>query len=497
MSLALDVPTASLGRQEPRLLWVPPYASSTGDEAIELAELAGLFLDPWQRLALRHGLGERPDGLWAALEVGVVVSRQNGKGGILEARELAGLFLLGERLIIHSAHQFDTSLEAFARLLALIEDTPELASRVKRVIKAAGQEGIELKGRQRIRFRTRTKSGGRGFTGDCVILDEAMILSKAMHGALMPTLSARPNPQLWYMGSAVDEEVHEHGLVFAKVRERGLAGNDPRLAYFEWSVARDRWEKDPQGVATDPDSWALSNPALGIRISPDYVASEQRSMDARTFATERLGVGFWPDVSDDAGRVIPSALWRECADPQSRISSDRAFALDATPDRDAAAISAAGKREDGNIHVGVVESRKGLSWVPEACRALSDRYKQPRFHIHADSPAITLVTDLRKAGVFVRVVTSDDYKEACAKFYDLAIEGNIRYMPPQPELDLALKAAEKRHVGDRWVWDRRNTTDISPLVASTLAVWRAAKGSAARIVNLATLGDRRAQTPLP
>jgi hypothetical protein len=51
--------------------------------------------------------------------------RQNGKDAILEARELAGLFLLGERLLIHSAHQFDTSLEHFRRLLFLIENTDD------------------------------------------------------------------------------------------------------------------------------------------------------------------------------------------------------------------------------------------------------------------------------------------------------------------------------------------------------------------------------------
>jgi hypothetical protein len=136
-----------------------------------------------------------PDGKWAAFEVGVEVAAQNGKGAILEARELAGLFLLGERLIIHSAHQFDTSLEAFRRLLCLIEDTPDFDRRVQRVSRSHGEEGIELKNRQRIRFRTRTKGGGRGFSGDCLILDEAMILPESAHGALLPTLSARPNPR--------------------------------------------------------------------------------------------------------------------------------------------------------------------------------------------------------------------------------------------------------------------------------------------------------------
>ena len=38
---------------------------------------------------LRPGLGEKPDGRWAADEVGIVVPRQDGKGAIFEARELA------------------------------------------------------------------------------------------------------------------------------------------------------------------------------------------------------------------------------------------------------------------------------------------------------------------------------------------------------------------------------------------------------------------------
>jgi hypothetical protein len=82
---------ALVGRQTPRVCSVPPYVSSAGREAVELAALAGLELDEWQAFVLEHALGERADGRWAAFEVGVLVPRQNGKGGILEARELAGL----------------------------------------------------------------------------------------------------------------------------------------------------------------------------------------------------------------------------------------------------------------------------------------------------------------------------------------------------------------------------------------------------------------------
>src|SRR5262245_51350047 len=72
----------------------PPRRSSAGSEAVDLAASAGLVLDAWQAQVLEDALGERvPGEKWSSMEVGVIVPRQNGKGSILEARELAGLFL--------------------------------------------------------------------------------------------------------------------------------------------------------------------------------------------------------------------------------------------------------------------------------------------------------------------------------------------------------------------------------------------------------------------
>lgn len=116
---------AKKGRQEPRVSYAPPSVSSTGQEAIELAALAGLELDPWQQYVLGAALGERKDGTWAAKEVGLCLSRQNGKGSILEARELAGLFLLDEPLIVHSAELWLAALGERGLSVAWFEDLPE------------------------------------------------------------------------------------------------------------------------------------------------------------------------------------------------------------------------------------------------------------------------------------------------------------------------------------------------------------------------------------
>ncbi len=464
--------TATL--QAPRVATFPESAGSAGREVVDLAAEAGLVLDGWQALVLEHALAERPDGKWAAFEVGAVVSRQNGKGSILEARELGGLFLLEERLVVHSAHQFDTSLEAFRRLLFLIENTAYLSRRVKRVSRAHGEEGIELVSGQRVRFRTRTKGGGRGFTADCLILDEAMILPEAAVGATLPTLSARPNPQVWYMGSAVDQEIHDNGIVFARVRERGIKG-DPSLAFFEWSAHPEGVDNIdpldlPVGLAGDPESWRRANPAA--RVSLEHIEREHRAMDPRTFAVERLGIGDWPVTDPDAGAVIPVATWRALTDPASEIAERLCFALDVNPERSWSSIAAAGLRRDELAHVEVVERHQGTGWVVQRCVELQ-KHKPSTLLIQENSPAASLIADLEDAGVAVTRVNSNELAKACGVFYDLAVEGRLRHLGSQ-ELDTAVRGAAKRPLVDSWAWSRKTSkVDISPLVAATLAAWHA------------------------
>jgi hypothetical protein len=470
MSSLLSAPRESLDdTQLPRIWNLPPHVSSSGAEAVDLCRMAGLELDPWQEFVLGNALNERADGKWAAFEVGLVVSRQNGKGSILEARELAGLFLLGERLVIHSAHQFDTSLEAFRRLLFLIEDTPDFDRRVKRVSRSHGEEGIELLGGQRIRFRTRTKGGGRGFTGDCVILDEAMFLPEATVGALMPVMSARPNPQLWYTGSAVDQLLHDDGVTLARLRERGMRRGDPSLAYFEWSV--DAATPDDLGdeMAKNEVLWVQANPALGIRISAEHVGNEQRSMDARTFAVERLGVGDWPRT-DGAESIIGMGVWDELADARSEPLDPVWFSLDVTPGRDRATISAAGLREDGRYHVEVIDRRNGTDWLPARCAELA-KHEPHGFLADDRGPVASLLPEIKLAGVDVETLNAQDHAQACGFLIDAVNQGKLVHLA-QPELRAAIKGAATRPLGDAWAWSRKNShVDISPLVSCTLALW--------------------------
>ena len=186
------------GDQRPRIASVPPSAWSEGDRVADLAAAVGLHLDDWERWVLDQGLGRTEDRQWAAFEKALIVSRQNGKGAVLEALELAALFLddFDTDLILHSAHEFKTASEAFRRIQGRIDSHPLFKRRVKQVYLQRGAESIELKNGKRLRFVARSSGSGRGFSADLVILDEAYELGDAAMAALLPTLSARPNPQI-------------------------------------------------------------------------------------------------------------------------------------------------------------------------------------------------------------------------------------------------------------------------------------------------------------
>jgi hypothetical protein len=59
-----------------------------------------------------------------------------------------------------------------------------------------------------------------------------------------------------------------------------------------------------------------------------------------------------------------------------------------------------------------------------------------------------------------------------------------------PELDAAVAGAITRPLGDAWAWSRKSSSvDISPLVASTMALWglKNARPTRSRIVSLADI----------
>jgi hypothetical protein len=479
-----------VGRQEPRLRVAPDYVSSAGEEAIELCALAGLHLDPWEQLVLMDMLGERADGKWASFQFGIVAPRQNGKDAILEGRELVGLFLLGEELIVHSAHEQATASEHFRRLLMLIESVPEFDRRVLKAPRGKGAEAIELRGGQRIFFKTRTAGGGRGLTGDLVVLNEAMILPASVMGALVPTMAARSlhgNPQLVYAGSAVDQQVHEHGVSLARLRARAIQGV-PRIGLCEWSADVAAWRRAhglrfdedvaeidqvTPALLADEEVWAQANPGLGIRISVEHIANEHGgALGVREFAVERLGIGDWPDPDGEDGAVITLDQWDGLCDARSKPLDPVCLAFDVAPSRSLSSIGVCGLNGDGLDHVGVIEEGEGTGWVVARLAELVAEHKPFAVICDSGSAAASLIPDLEKLKIEVTTTSTAEFAAACGMLFDAVDQGKLRHRG-HDDLRSAVKGAQKRPLGDgAWLWSRKASgPNITSLVACTLALW--------------------------
>ncbi|MDJ0461563.1 terminase [Streptomyces sp. H27-C3] len=451
--------------------------STAGQEAIDLAAKAGLYLDPWQQHILRVAMGEKPNGDWAAPEVCVNVPRQNGKGGVIEARVLWGLFIGGEQGILVSAHEFKTTMNTMKRIERLIRGCPDMHKRVKAYHKTVGREGIELHDGRMLQYVARSRGSGRGFTAALVIFDECMILGDDAMGALAPTTDAVDNCQLWYLGSA---GIGHPSQQLGRLRRRALAAlasdePDPVLAYMEWSIDAHLDECPPGCTEHDElgsvESLLKSNPAVGYRLQVEKSMHRRLTMGDALYARERLGVGEYPADGTDTWQVIGEDAWRALADADSKPDGPVVFSIDMTPERSHAAIAVAGPWR-GGTHLEVIEHRPGTGWILDRAEQLHTRWKPRIWVVDAGGPAGSLIADLQeRLGIEVVSPKAREVAAACGQLYDAVTEQTVSHLDQAP-LAAALAGAQQRPLGDAWAWARRGVnTDISPLVAATLAKW--------------------------
>lgn len=408
-------------------------------------------------------MGERADGTWAADVVGLSVPRQNGKSQLLVARALAGALLFGETKIIISAHTQDTAREAFSKLLEMRDASPALDERIDRVMNALNREFVKFHNGAVIQFKARTVAGPRGFSCDCLLLDEAQILGMPAWVSIRSTMSARPNPQVWLLGTPPTPE--DNGEVFGAVRESAKGGKARRTAWLEWAA----------DASDDPaleETRAKANPAWHTRINHEVVQGEYETYPPDRFALDRLGI--WRD--DQTQAVIPSATWadRKAKKPPANNVPPSALAVDMSHDRLIAIAGAWGDEQAAHVELlaadYVTDTLAAGEWLAEkAGRRLP-------VVVDSMSPAASMVPFLKARGVRVTVTTASDMGKACGLFYDDVMAERMTHAA-QEQLTNALAGAQRRTIGTAggWGWDRKQPdVNIAPLVAATLARYGAA-----------------------
>lgn len=468
-----------LGSQDPVVLHQPPdvVSHAAADEAIELADAYGICdgnpLAESQKITLRAGLGERADGSWAATRIADFGPRQGtGKNDKIAARELAGLILYGERLIIHTAHEFPTANESFLRLVSIFENYDDLRKRVARIRYANGEQGIELLSGQRLKYRARTGGSGRGFAkADLIVYDEAQHLGREHVAASGPAKLANPNSQTWYAGSGgLSSSAVAWGL-----RRDAILGSGGRLAYTEMTAERIA-VVDGEILTTAPDPldrdvWYGCIPGLGRWVTEEGVEALYDELGSDLFTREILCV--WdPEPSETGDDAIPSTDWDLCRDPSAKRGPTVTYAIEVDAENTAATIAAS----DGEFGA-VIEWSKGSRWLPAKLKQIVDD-KPGKVWLDPAGPAGSLLSDLRDLGIEWHEITARQHAQACGELYAAVTEEPRTFRHSgQAVLDIARKQATRKPYGDAWAWERRKPDQsVSPIAAVTIARWAALQG---------------------
>jgi hypothetical protein len=466
MSSLLDV---RLGAQEPVIQHLPPdvHSLAAAQEAIELADAYGVCdgypLSESQRVTLRAALGERADGSWAASRVGDFGPRQGtGKSDKIAARELAGLILFGEQLIIHTAHEFPTANESFLRLVAVFDNWDDLRKRVRRIRYANGEQGIELMSGQRLKYRARTGGSGRGFAkADLVVYDEAQHLSREHVAASGPAKLANPNSQTWYAGSG---GMSTSAVAWA-LRRDAVLGRGGRLAYTE-ATAEIVTAVNGQVITerpdpTDLDAWYRSIPGLGRWVTEESVRALFDELGPELFGRECL-CAWDPEPSAEGAGAFDANRWASLADPQAERGSAQVFGVATAPDRSWSAVGVAWLRPNGARQVMLADYRPGAAWVPGRVAELRKQWGGTVLAEMADTASRGLIAEAEE-------LSQAQQAQAHNALADAVEAGSVRH-GNEPALNTAVRAARWRPSGDSRVLDRKGSADISPLVAVALAL---------------------------
>lgn len=463
--------------REPLYRTVPDCRTSFGDLAAKVGVDMGLPPDEEQRVLLDAIFAEAQPEVPRYRHVCVVGPRQNIKTSTLAVAALTDLFVLGVPEAIWTAHQSKTSTKSFQDMQRRINGHPDYAGLVD-FKSGRGEELISLPGTPvSLEFRARSGGSGRGFTTDRVTLDEALYLTSADLGAMLPTTLTRRGAQIRYGSSA--------GMLRSSalrdLRDRGRLGTDPRLFYVEYGSVRRPCEREacahivgaPGCALDDRELWWQGNSALWCdRITEDAIDDLRRAMPASEFMREIL---CWWEDPPSGGGVLDLDLWHSLG-VGPKVMRRPWLSVEVALDRSVAVIGAAWPVKD-RPHLEIVEDHPGVAWVVPRLTELAGRYSAGGVVLDAATEAGGLADELEAKGLRVVRVSAADRVAACGAFYDAATSVGLTHSG-DPAMTDAIAAARWKDVGDgaRVFSRRRSAGDIKALYAVVLALHGLAAG---------------------
>jgi hypothetical protein len=447
---------------------LPRDVVSTGEPSLNaFAAALGMGFDPWQRDLNRLALAKRQDGSWAARNSDMSIPRQAGKTHDVGLIAVHRCVQIPGLRVIWTAHHFAVIKDTFESL-AELATMPEMLSQVDPVhgiLSGAGNEQIRFRNGSRIYFKARERGALRGFKNiGLLIIDEAQILSDSALASMLPTQNRATNPQTFFMGTPPGPR--DQGEVFTRHRTKALSGDTDSTLWVEFSADRD-------AKSDDRSQWMRANPSYPEHTSDEAIQQLLDDLAPDDFRREALGI--WDEAVSNV--AIDPKKWEFGKVSQLRLGGTMSFGLDMPPDRSSLAIGACVKYDDGTAHIELEAFKdaqhEGTAWAVDW---LEQRWpKTAAVVIDAQSPALSLLPDLKSRHIRVTVTNTRELGQACGRFMDMLNAGSLHHLDDekQPQLAEAVKGAIIRPLGagGAFAWNKLGSDiDISPLAACTLAL---------------------------
>jgi phage terminase large subunit-like protein len=461
-SIALETPEQPLqGVLEPRIWTKSPDLPSYGIDFMEFCESIGFELLPWQKWLAHEICKVDENDRWHFKEVGIIISRQNGKSTFMQLMILWRMFGLGQKLQVHTAHKLTTSSEIFWKIDDVIQSYAGLVEQFAKKYETKGSQEIRLKGGQRYLVRA-NNSAARGIAApDTIYLDEVReYKDDEIWSSLRYTQMATPNPQALIFSNAGDQ----HSIVLNRLRERGLAaaaGADDRIGWFEWSA-------EPGCDIRDRKAWAQANPSLGHTISVENLETAM-SDDESIVRTELLCQ--WVSVVNPA---ISASNWAAAAKPDLKLSKeqDTWMAIDLSPDRREAALIAAQQNGD---EINVVLLQTWTNPVNLDAKQIANDIatwyrKYPSQTVaYSRQTSGAVASLLTPAGISTTPIDGALYGQACDEMLSAITSGRLHH-PDQDEFNRQVLSAVKLPFKDGGWYLGRKVSNATICAAVAMAM---------------------------
>jgi hypothetical protein len=444
---------------------------SYGIDFIEWCESIGFNLLPWQMFLAHEICKVTEDDKWYFKEVGVIISRQNGKSTFMQLMILWRMFALGQKLQVHTAHKLTTSSEIFWKIDDTIQSHAKLVDDFGKKYESKGSQEIKLKSGGRYLVRA-NNSASRGIAApDTIYMDEVREFhDDEVWSSLRYTQMATPNPQTLIFSNAGDQ----HSIVLNRLRERGLAaaaGADDRIGWFEWSA-------EPGCDIRDKNAWMQANPSAGYTISLDNLEAAM-SDEESIVRTELLCQ--WVSVVNPA---INPSNWNAGAKKDLKLDREALtwMAIDLSPNRQEGSLVAA-QQEGENINVVLLQT-----WTNpinlDAKQIANDvadwvRKYQTETVAYSRQTSGAVAALLSPAGISTTPIDGSVYGQACDEMLS-AITSQRLFHPEQDEFTRQVLSAVKLPFKDGgWYLGRKvSNATICAAVAMAMVCHFATRGEA-------------------